>query len=454
MIKKILVANRGECATRIIRACRELGVATVAVCATADRRAPFALLADESYCLGPAYAGHSYLSIDRLIAIAKRTGSEAIHPGYGFLAENPAFAQACEDSGILFIGPSSQAIAAMGQKVNARRLVEQAGVPIVPGSGAISSYVEAQQEARRIGFPVIVKPSAGSRGIGIRVAEDETRLAEALRMTQSIARSAFGEPIVYLEKYLSRPRHIEFQIIADAHGNIVHLGERECSIQRRRQKLLEEAPSPVVTPELRAEMGAAAIRIARAVGFLNAGTVEFALSGGKFYFLAMNTCLQVGHPVTEELTGIDLVKEQVRITSGEPLSFRQEDVRHMGWAVECRVNAEDPLANFTPSLGRITAYRPSGGIGIRVDSGVGLGQKISPFYDPLLAKLIARGRDREEALQRASRALSEFSIRGMATNLLYLRAVIENNDFRRGDYSTHFLEEHPNLLTEVQKLAG
>jgi len=451
MFKKILVANRGEVAVRILRACKELGIATVAVYSQVDRTAPFALYADEAHYIGPSLARHSYLHAERILDVAKRTGAEAIHPGYGFLAENADFARACEAAGIRFIGPRSDSIAAMGSKVNARRLMEHAGVPVVPGSDAITDGAHARREARRLGYPVILKASAGGGGIGMRVVEDEAALDAALRRAQSIAHSTFGEPTVYLEKCLRHPRHIEFQIIADDSRHAVHLGERECSIQRRHQKLLEESPSPVMTPQLREEMGAAALRAATAVDYVNAGTIEFIYAQNQYYFLEMNTRLQVEHPVTECTTGIDLVKEQIRIAAGERLALRQEEITPVGWAIECRINAEDPTAGFAPAPGRITAYRAPEGIGVRVDSGVRRGCRITPFYDPLIAKLITWGRDREEAIQRAGRALSEFVIRGTVTNISFLKAVIDNEDFRAGNYSTSFIEEHPSLFRETQK---
>lgn len=452
MFKKILVANRGEVAVRIMRACKELGISSVGVYSEVDRKAFFSLYADEAYCIGPAPSRDSYLNIERILDVAKRTRAEAIHPGYGFLAENAEFARACESAGIQFIGPHSDAIAAMGSKLNARRLMEQAGIPVVPGTGPLRDEEQAHAEAERIGYPVMVKASAGGGGIGMSVVEEESDLHLALAMTRSSAASAFGDPTVYMEKYLRHPRHIEFQVMADAYGNIVHLGERECSIQRRHQKLLEETPSPVMTPELREEMGAAAIRAASAVDYVNAGTVEFIYAGGKYYFLEMNTRLQVEHPITEIVTGVDVVKEQIRIAAGERLSLRQEEIRQSGWAMECRINAEDPLANFAPTPGRIKGYRSPGGIGIRVDSGVHMNYKITPFYDSLISKLIIWGRDRAETIERARRALFEYVILGVVTNIPFLKAVVENPDFQSGDYSTHFIEEHPNLLADVARI--
>lgn len=454
MFKKVLVANRGEIAVRIMRACRELGVSTVGVYSEADRRAFFALYADEAHPLGPAPAKDSYLNIDKIISIAKQSGADAIHPGYGFLAENANFARACEEAGIVFVGPSSEIISAMGSKVRAREIMSQAGVPVVPGTGAISDPVKAAEAAREIGYPVLIKASAGGGGIGMRVVEDTRELLHAIEHTQSSALSAFGEPTVYIEKYVRHPRHIEFQVLGDHQGNLIHLCERECSIQRRHQKVIEESPSPVMTPDLRAEMADAALRAARAVNYTNAGTVEFIYSQGKFYFLEMNTRLQVEHALTEVLTGVDLVKAQIQIAAGEPLTLRQEDIRQHGWALECRVCAEDPLANFTPTPGTIRGYRSPGGIGVRVDSGVHMGYPIPPYYDSLISKLVVYGRDRREVLERTRRALFEYVILGVTTNLPFLKAVIENKDFQSGDYSTHFIEEHPDLISDVERITG
>lgn len=452
MFKKVLIANRGEIAVRVMRACKELGILSVAVYSDADRHAFFSLYADEAYYLGPAPARDSYLRIDKIIDIAKSVGVDAIHPGYGFLAENAEFAHACEEAGIKFIGPSSESIAAMGDKIKARELMKEASVPVVPGTDAISDIDEAIASAREIGYPVMVKASAGGGGIGMRVVEEEQDLIRSIESAQSTALSTFGSGTVFIEKYLKHPRHIEFQILADEYGNTIHLCERECSIQRRHQKLLEESPSVIMTPELRAEMGAAAIRAAQAVNYVNAGTVEFIYADNEYYFLEMNTRLQVEHPITEIVTGVDLAKEQIQIAAGLPLSIRQEEVIQTGWAIECRVCAEDPLANFAPTPGTIKGYRSPGGIGIRVDSGVHMGYAITPYYDSMISKLVIWGRTREETIERARRALFEYVILGVTTNLPFLKAVIENEDFRSGNYSTHFIEEQPDLLSDVQRI--
>lgn len=454
MFRKVLIANRGEIAVRVMRGCRELGIPTVAIYSEADKRAFFALYAEEAEYLGPAPAKDSYLNIEKIIGIAKKTGADAIHPGYGFLAENAEFARVCEREGITFIGPRSETIDAMGSKIRAREIMAKAGVPVVPGTGAISNPTEAADAAREIGYPVMIKASAGGGGIGMRVVEDRRELLNAFEHAQSTAQSAFGEATVFLEKYVRNPRHIEFQVLGDDYGKIIHLAERECSIQRRHQKVIEESPSPIMTPELRERMGAAALKAARAVDYINAGTVEFIYSEGDFYFLEMNTRLQVEHPITEVLTGVDLVKAQIKIATGERLELRQEDIHQNGWAMECRVCAEDPLANFTPTPGSIRGYRSPGGIGIRVDSGVHMGYPIPPYYDSLISKLVVYGRDRQEVLERARRALFEYVILGVTTNLSFLKAVIENEDFRRGDYTTHFIEEHPELMGDVTRISG
>lgn len=454
MFKKVLIANRGEIAVRVMRACRELGVGTTAVYSEADRRAFFALYADEAHFLGPAPARESYLNVEKIIAIAKLAGVDAIHPGYGFLSENAEFARACEAEGIAFIGPTSGIISAMGSKIRAREIMAGAGVPVVPGTGAISDPVKAAAAAREIGYPVLIKASAGGGGIGMRVVEDTHELLQAIEQSQSTAQSAFGEPTVYIEKYVRHPRHIEFQVFGDQYGNIIHLFERECSIQRRHQKVIEESPSPVMTPQMREEMADAAIRAARAVNYVNSGTVEFIYSEGKFYFLEMNTRLQVEHTVTEVITGVDLVKLQIRVAAGEPLGMRQDEIRQTGWAMECRVCAEDPLANFTPTPGVIRGYRSPGGIGVRVDSGVHMGYPIPPYYDSMISKLVVYGQDRREVIERTRRALFEYVILGVTTNLPFLKAVVENGDFQSGEYSTHFIEEHPDLLADVARIHG
>lgn len=443
MFSKILVANRGEIAIRVMRACRELGIASVAIFSEADKNALHAKYADEAYFIGAAPPSQSYLNIDAIIDVAEKARAEAIHPGYGFLAENEDFARACEEHGIEFIGPTSRAIAKMGDKIAARKAVEKAGLPVVPGSkNAVASASEAKKIADSIGYPIVLKASAGGGGIGMRVVNSESELAHAIEATQAVAKSAFGDATLFVEKYLERPRHIEFQILADKHGSTIHVNERECSIQRRHQKLIEETPSPIMTPELRAEIGSLAVKAANSIGYVNAGTLELIYSSGKFYFLEMNTRLQVEHPITEITTGMDLVKEQIRIAAGEELSATQEEVAPRGHAIECRINAEDPLNDFAPSPGKITRYRSPGGPGIRIDSGVRMGYTITPYYDPMISKLIAWGRNRAEVIARTKRALSEYIITGVKTNIPFHKAVMSSAAFQRGDLSTHFIEEN------------
>ena len=449
MFRKVLVANRGEIALRVIRACRDLGIATVAVHSEADRTAAFALLADERVEIGPPAPSESYLRVDRIVEAAKATGAEAVHPGYGFLSENQEFAQALSDAGIVLVGPPAAAMAAMGMKVPARELMIAAGVPVVPGSGALTDTEDAVREATRIGYPVLIKASAGGGGIGMRVARDEPELRANLEAAQSTAQRAFGNATVFLERYVEEPRHIEIQVLADMHGGVIHLGERECSIQRRHQKILEESPSPVITPEQRAAMGEAAVTAARSVGYVNAGTVEFIYSRGEFFFLEMNTRLQVEHPVTEEVTGIDLVVEQLRIAAGEPLRHRQEDIVPRGHAIECRINAEDAERGFIPTPGRVTGYREPSGPGVRVDAALAGPGVVAPYYDPMIAKLIVRGADRDEAVRRMHRALLEYAIGGITTNIPYHLALLEDADFRAARLSTHFIDEHPELVTRA-----
>jgi pyruvate carboxylase subunit A len=446
MFDTILVANRGEIALRVIRACRDLGIRSVAVHSEADRRAAFVLLADEAVEIGPPAPAQSYLLIDRIIDAAKQTGAQAIHPGYGFLSENQAFARACAESGIAFIGPPPEAMATMGGKVPARQRMEKAGVPIVPGSGALQDVEEAVATATRIGYPVLIKASAGGGGIGMRVAADEAELRGNIEAAQSTAQRAFGDATVFLERYVEEPRHIEIQVLADAHGNVVHLGERECSIQRRHQKIIEESPSPVITPEQRRAMGDAAVTAAKAVGYVNAGTVEFIYSKGEFFFLEMNTRLQVEHPVTELVTGVDLVVEQIRVAAGEKLRFAQEDIRQRGWAIECRVNAEDWRHDFRPAPGRVTGYHEPSGPGVRVDSALVGPTTIPPYYDPMIAKLITWGEDRTQAIARMRRALIEYGISGVTTNIPYHLALIAEQDFIDGKLTTHFIPDHPQLV--------
>ncbi len=453
LFNKILVANRGEIAIRVMRACRELGIATAAVYSDADRDAIHVRYADEAHHIGGAAATESYLQLDRIVKVAQDCGADAIHPGYGFLSEKPAFPEACEAAGIVFIGPPASAMRALGSKLAARQLAIEHGVPVTPGSGAVDPAA-AVEAARHIGFPVMVKPSGGGGGIGMKVVESEAELGPAIESCAQAARSAFGDPTVYIERYVRKPRHIEIQVIADAHGNAVHLGERECSIQRRHQKIMEETPSPVITAELRAAMGDAAIRAATAAGYVNAGTVEFIFSEGEFYFLEVNARLQVEHPITEAVTGVDLVKEQIRIAAGHELSFKQHDITWKGHAIEMRINAEDPTRKFLPNPKRIMRWVAPAGPGVRVDSGFGPGSEVPPNYDSLVAKLIVHGADRAEAIARAGRALREFAVVGPATTIPYHRAILDNPDFRAGNLSTRFIEDHPDLIDHAKKLAG
>ncbi|MFH1322772.1 MAG: acetyl-CoA carboxylase biotin carboxylase subunit [Methanobacteriota archaeon] len=452
MFSKVLIANRGEIAIRIMRACRELDIKTVAVYSDVDKHALFAKYADEAYHIGAAPASESYLNMDKILDIAHRTGSEGIHPGYGFLAENPDFADRCNKEGITFIGPTGHAIRSMGSKIESKKTMKDAGLPVIPGSdGEISDLDKALDIAESIGYPVIVKASSGGGGIGMKVVRKKEELVQTIESTQRVAKSSFGDPTVFIEKYLEEPRHIEFQILADSFGNTIHLCERECSIQRRHQKLIEESPSPVMTPELRERMGADAVKAAKAIDYTNAGTIEFLYSKGDYYFLEMNTRLQVEHPITEVVTGISIVKEQLTVASGEELSDRQEDIQQRGWAIECRINAEDPLNNFTPSPGKIRRYRSPGGPGVRVDSGVHTGYTITPYYDSLISKLTVWGRDRNETIPRMKRALYEYIIVGVTTNLPFHKAVMNNEYFRRGELTTHFIEDH-NIIADVEKV--
>jgi pyruvate carboxylase subunit A len=453
MIRKILIANRGEIAVRVIRACREMGIASVAVYSEADAGALFTLCADEARLLGPAPAAQSYLDVGKIIRTAKETGADAIHPGYGFLAENPDFAAACESEGLRFIGPGSRVLRLLGDKLAARREMTKAGVPVVPGTKErVEDLGQARRAAEAIGYPVILKPSGGGGGIGMTIVAQESGLAKALESSRAIAETNFALGDIYIEKYLPDPRHIEFQILGDSMGNTVHLGERECSIQRRHQKLIEESPSAALTPELRETMGQTAVKAARWVGYEGAGTVEFLFAGGRFYFLEVNARVQVEHPVTEMVTGIDIVKEQIRIAAGLPLGFRQEDVRMRGSAIECRINAEDPLNGFAPSPGRIQEYLAPGGPGIRVDSGISSLHSVPPYYDPLMSKLIAWGADRDEAIARMRRALFEYVIGGVRSNIPFHQAVMENPRFLKGDLGTHFMEQETNLLEEMKRM--
>jgi acetyl-CoA carboxylase, biotin carboxylase subunit len=442
MFEKILIANRGEIALRVLRACKELGIATVAVHSTADAEAMHVKLADESVCIGPPPARDSYLNIPSLLAACEITGAEAVHPGYGFLSENARFAEILRDHGVAFIGPSPEHIRIMGDKIEAKRTAKRLGIPCVPGSeGAITEDAEAHRVAREIGFPVLVKAAAGGGGRGMKVAMDEASLSNALSTARSEAKAAFGDDAVYLEKYLAQPRHIEIQVLGDGQGNAVHLGERDCSLQRRHQKVWEESPSPALNAESRAKIGKTVADAMRELKYLGAGTVEFLYEDGEFYFIEMNTRLQVEHPVTEMVTGIDLVNEQIRIAAGTPLSITQEDVVFEGHAIECRVNAENPRT-FAPSPGRISYYYPPGGLGVRIDSAIYQGYSIPPFYDSLIGKLIVHGKTRNECLARLRRSLDEYVVDGIETTLPLFRALVRNPDIINGDYDIHWLERY------------
>ncbi len=442
---KVLIANRGEIAVRVIRACREMGITTVAVFSDADREALHVLQADMAVPLGPAPATESYLNQGKIIAAARATGAQAIHPGYGFLAENATFAEACAAAGLVFIGPPPSAVRAMGDKMAARRVAERIGVPLVPGTTQpLADGAEAARVARDLGYPVMIKAAMGGGGKGMRLVHAYAELEGALRASRSEAGSAFGDATVYIERYIAEPRHIEVQVLADAHGSGVHLGERECSIQRRHQKLIEESPSPFVDADLRRRMGEAACRLAAAVGYVNAGTVEFLVDAERnFYFLEMNTRLQVEHPVTELVTGRDLVREQIRIAAGEKLGYTQDDVVFNGHAIECRINAEDPDANFMPSPGKILSLRAPGGPWVRDDAGVYEGYTVPRYYDTLMAKLIVWAPDREGAIARMDRALAEYHVSGVRTTLPILRRILRHPDFAAGRIDTHFMERLP-----------
>ena len=444
LFSKILIANRGEIAIRVMRACRELGIRSVAVYSEADRQSLHVRYADEAYCIGPGPSNQSYLLGDRIIEVCRQTGAEAVHPGYGFLSENAGFARALREAGIVLIGPDPEAMEIMGSKIGAKQAVEKFGVPLVPGiNEAIRDAASAREVAKKIGFPVLVKASAGGGGKGMRIVEREEDFESELQRAQSEALSAFGDDAVFIEKYVSAPRHIEFQVMADRHGNICHLFERECSIQRRHQKLVEEAPSPVMTPELRQRMGDAAVNVARACNYTGAGTVEFLVSGtGEFYFLEMNTRLQVEHPVTEMITGVDLVKEQIRVAAGLPLSFSQESLRINGHAIELRVCAEDPANGFLPDIGRITEYSIPKGPGIRVDDAMEAGLDIPVFYDNMIAKLIVWAGSREEAMDRMQRAIAEYRLKGIASTLPFGRFVMAHQAFREGNFDTAFIDRY------------
>jgi acetyl-CoA carboxylase biotin carboxylase subunit len=448
MVRKVLVANRGEIALRVIRACRELGLETVAVYSEADRESLHVRFADDDVCIGPPPGRASYLKIPALIAAAEITGADAIHPGYGFLAENAEFADTCRASNITFIGPTGEQIRQMGDKATARRLAAEAAVPTVPGSpGTIDDPDEALAFAESIHFPVIIKATAGGGGKGMRIAHDAEQFAQLFGLAQNEALAAFGNGAVYVERYLEHPRHVEIQVLGDSHGRVVHLGERDCSVQRRHQKLIEESPSPALTPELRRRMGDAAVALASRIEYQGAGTIEFLLDqDGNFYFMEMNTRIQVEHPVTEMVTSFDLVKEQIRVASGEPISYRGDGTRLRGHAIECRINAEDPYRGFQPSPGLITAYHPPGGPGVRVDTHVYAGYTVPPYYDSLLAKVIVHGNDRQEALARMGQALDSFILEGITTTIPFLARVIRHPDFVEGRVDTRFLERESHLL--------
>ncbi|MCX5751295.1 MAG: acetyl-CoA carboxylase biotin carboxylase subunit [Candidatus Saganbacteria bacterium] len=444
MFKKVLIANRGEIAVRIIRALSEMGIASVAVYSEADKDCLHVKLADEAYCIGPAIASQSYLNIPSLISVAELSGAEAVHPGYGFLAENARFLEICKAHNIVFIGPSVLAMEKMGDKATAKDTVSRVGVPTTPGSkGIITDEKEALKAAEKIGFPVIIKATAGGGGKGMRVATSKEDFIHLFNMARREAEAAFGNPEAYIEKLIEEPRHIEVQILGDMYGNVIHLGERECSIQRRHQKLLEESPSPAIDERTRKKMGQAAVKAAKAVKYVGAGTIEFLLDKhGHFYFMEMNTRVQVEHPVTEMVTSIDIIKEQVRVAAGERLSYKQGDVKIHGHAIECRINAEDPSRNFMPCPGKVNGYLPAGGPGVRVDSHMYAGYNIPPNYDSLMAKLIVWGNNRKEAIARMKRALKEFTIDGVATTIPFHLKVLDNADYVSGNFSTHFIEKH------------
>ncbi|MGI5894041.1 MAG: acetyl-CoA carboxylase biotin carboxylase subunit [Candidatus Merdivicinus sp.] len=447
MFRKVLIANRGEIAVRIIRACRELGIATVAVFSEADRSALHAQIADEAICIGPAKTSDSYLNIKSILAACELTGAEAIHPGFGFLSENANFARMCEKCGITFIGPPPSAMDQMGDKAEAKATMKAAGVPVVPGSdGEISSLEEAKQIAAEIGYPVMVKASAGGGGRGIRKVDNESQLESAILTAKQEAKSFFGNDGIYLEKFIVDPRHVEIQIMADNYGNIVHLGERDCSLQRRNQKMIEECPCPILTPALRDRMGEAAKKAAAACGYRNVGTIEFLLSGENFYFMEMNTRIQVEHPITEQVTGIDLVKSQLRIAAGEPLSVKQEEIRMTGHAIECRVNAENPALDFRPCPGKIVSLHMPGGPGIRIDSAMYQGCEIPPYYDSMIAKLIVYAPTRAEALMKMKWALAEFLVEGVDTNIDFQLNLIKDSDVEAARYDIGFLNRRKDLF--------
>ncbi|MGB7970253.1 MAG: acetyl-CoA carboxylase biotin carboxylase subunit [Methanobacterium sp.] len=449
MFKKVLIANRGEIAIRVMRACKELDISSVAVFSDADKNSLFAKYADEAYNIGEPSPAKSYLDINKIIDVALNSDAEAIHPGYGFLAENSLLGEECEKNDIKLIGPSGRVIEEMGSKITSKKLMKKAGVPVIPGaSKGIDSVEEAAKMAEAIGYPVIIKASAGGGGIGMRTVYEEDELIRAIESTKSVAASAFGDSTVYVEKYVEEPRHIEFQILADEHGNTIHVADRECSIQRRHQKLIEEAPSPIMTDELRTQMGETAVKAAEYIGYTNAGTVEFIYSDGEYYFLEMNTRIQVEHPITEAVTGIDLVKEQIKIAAGREVCCLQNDISVRGHAIECRINAEDPLNDFAPNPGKITGYRSPGGNGVRVDSGVYNNYTIPPYYDSMISKLIVWGRTRNEAIARMQRALSEYIILGVKTTIPFHKSMMANQQFRAANLHTHFVDQYKKEIIE------
>ena len=446
MFKKVLIANRGEIALRIIRACKELGIATVAVYSQADSQSLHVSLADEAYCIGPAQSSKSYLHIPAIISVALTSGADAIHPGYGFMAERADFVDICSEHNIKFIGPSSEAMRAMGDKASARATMIASGVPVTPGTGLVETVEQVREFANKVGFPVIIKATAGGGGKGMRIVREEYELEDAFNLCRNEAKNAFGNPEVYVEKYLENPRHIEVQILADSFGNVVHLGERDCSIQRRHQKLLEEAPSPAISEEIRKAMGQAAVNAAKAINYEGAGTIEFLLDetdpkNKKWYFMEMNTRVQVEHCVSEMISGVDIVKEQIRVAAGQRLSVKQEDICLRGHAIECRINAEDPDRDFMPFAGKIEGYIAPGGFGVRVDSHAYTGYAIPPYYDSMVGKLICWGKDREEARLRMLRALSEYVITGIKTTISFYREILNDEVFISGNFNTSFLEK-------------
>lgn len=447
MIEKVLIANRGEIALRIIRACRELGIATVAVYSQADADSLHVSLADEAYCIGPHQSSKSYLSIPAIISVALTSGADAIHPGYGFMSERADFVDICDEHHIKFIGPSAAAMRAMGDKASARKTMIESGVPVTPGTGLVENVDEIKEFANKVGYPVIIKATAGGGGKGMRIVNKEEELEDAFNLCRQEAQNSFANPEVYCEKYLINPRHIEVQILADSYGNVIHLGERDCSIQRRHQKLLEEAPSPAITENIRKKMGEAAINAAKAIHYEGAGTLEFLLDESdpdnkKWYFMEMNTRVQVEHCVSEMISGVDIVKEQIRVASGEKLSYTQDDVTLRGHAIECRINAEDPSRDFMPFAGKIEGYIAPGGFGVRIDSHAYTGYKIPPYYDSMVGKLICWGRNREEARKRALRALDEYIITGIKTTIPFHKAILNNDVFISGNFDTSFIEKH------------